>query len=141
MTALTKKRKTTEQREKRAGSINHFTYKGKVIDDTRRVLVTKDTFTGKKYSIAKLTSKGQVTIPVAIRKSMGLKDGDEIFFVYNNGNTQIKKMTAIDRLALSIGPKLREEFPTPEAFDAYLKANRKNIIEKIYGNCDTESSD
>lgn len=90
---------------------------------------------------AKITSKGQVTIPAPIRKTMGLKDGDDISFQFIDGAIQIKKMTAIDRLAISVGPKLREEFPTPEAFNAYLKTNRKNIIEKIYGDCDTESSD
>jgi len=140
VTALTKKRKTTEQQENRAGNniINHVTYKGKRIDDTRRILIGK---VGKGIAVATLTSKGQVTIPAAIRKSMGLKDGDGIVFEDNNGAVRIKKMTAIDRLALSIGPKLRDEFPTPEAFDAYLKANRKNIIEKIYGTSDTEGSD
>jgi len=31
--------------------------------------------------LAKLTSKGQITIPVAIRKRLGLKDGDKVMFI------------------------------------------------------------
>ena len=30
--------------------------------------------------LAKITSKGQITIPLAVRKSMGLKEGDKIMF-------------------------------------------------------------
>jgi AbrB family looped-hinge helix DNA binding protein len=30
--------------------------------------------------LAKITSKGQVTIPVGIRKELGLKKGDKIVF-------------------------------------------------------------
>ena len=36
--------------------------------------------------LAKITSKGQITIPLAVRKSMGLKDGDKVmFFEDENG--------------------------------------------------------
>ena len=31
--------------------------------------------------LAKVTSKGQVTIPIAIRKRLGIKDGDKLLFV------------------------------------------------------------
>lgn len=31
--------------------------------------------------LAKVTSKGQITIPVAIRKLLGVKDGDKVLFV------------------------------------------------------------
>ncbi len=31
--------------------------------------------------LAKVTSKGQVTIPVAIRKKLGIKDGDKLLFI------------------------------------------------------------
>lgn len=36
--------------------------------------------------LAKITSKGQITIPLTVRKSMGLKEGDKImFFEDENG--------------------------------------------------------
>ena len=31
--------------------------------------------------LAKVTTKGQVTIPIAIRKRLGIKDGDKLLFV------------------------------------------------------------
>ncbi len=31
--------------------------------------------------LAKVTSKGQVTIPVSIRKRLGIKDGDKLLFL------------------------------------------------------------
>jgi len=31
--------------------------------------------------LARITSKGQITIPVAIRKKLGVKDGDKVLFI------------------------------------------------------------
>ena len=42
--------------------------------------------TGVKYmELAKITAKGQITIPVQIRKMLGVKDGDKVVF-WNEGN-------------------------------------------------------
>ena len=35
--------------------------------------------------LAKVTSKGQVTIPIEIRKKLGLKNGDKVLFVEESG--------------------------------------------------------
>jgi antitoxin PrlF len=35
--------------------------------------------------LAKLTSKGQITIPVEIRKRLKLKEGDKVFFLEEKG--------------------------------------------------------
>jgi len=35
--------------------------------------------------LAKLTSKGQITIPVGIRKKLKLKEGDKVFFLEEKG--------------------------------------------------------
>lgn len=35
--------------------------------------------------LAKVTTKGQVTIPIAIRKKLGVKEGDKILFVEERG--------------------------------------------------------
>ena len=35
--------------------------------------------------LAKVTSKGQITIPVAIRRALGLKDGDKVMFIQQEG--------------------------------------------------------
>ena len=35
--------------------------------------------------IAKVTSKGQITIPIAIRKALGLREGDKVLFLEQDG--------------------------------------------------------
>lgn len=35
--------------------------------------------------LAKVTSKGQITIPIDIRKKLGVKEGDKILFVEERG--------------------------------------------------------
>lgn len=35
--------------------------------------------------LAKVTSKGQITIPVEIRKKLGLKNGDKVLFMEDAG--------------------------------------------------------
>jgi len=40
---------------------------------------------GNKMEVAKITSRGQVTIPIDIRKKLGVKEGDKIIFI-EDGN-------------------------------------------------------
>lgn len=35
--------------------------------------------------LAKVTSKGQVTIPIEVRKKLGLRNGDKVLFVEEQG--------------------------------------------------------
>lgn len=39
--------------------------------------------------LAKITSKGQITIPIEIRKKLGLKNGAKVLFVEDNGRIYI----------------------------------------------------
>lgn len=39
--------------------------------------------------LAKVTSKGQVTIPVDIRRKLGVKEGDKILFVEERGRIYV----------------------------------------------------
>ena len=36
--------------------------------------------------IAKITSKGQITIPIDVRKKLGLKEGDKVIFMEKDGD-------------------------------------------------------
>ena len=35
--------------------------------------------------LAKITSKGQITLPINIRKALNLQDGDKVAFIEKNG--------------------------------------------------------
>lgn len=39
--------------------------------------------------VAKLTSKGQITVPVAIRKKLRLKEGDKVVFVMDDDGIRV----------------------------------------------------
>ena len=41
--------------------------------------------------VAKLTNKGQITIPKAVRKSLGLHPGDKLEFIINKNNEVLFK--------------------------------------------------
>jgi AbrB family looped-hinge helix DNA binding protein len=41
------------------------------------------------FSLAKVTSKGQVTIPVEVRKSLGVKPGDKLRFEPQEGGFRV----------------------------------------------------
>ena len=47
--------------------------------------------------LAKITSKGQITIPAAIRKLLGVKDGDKVLFV-QEGNRVVMMNASVDAL-------------------------------------------
>ncbi len=45
-------------------------------------------------SIATVTSKGQVTIPLEVRRRLGVKEGDRVEFVIEGGVTVIRPVRA-----------------------------------------------
>ena len=47
--------------------------------------------------LAKITLRGQITIPVEIRKKLGVKDGDKVIFLEENGRIIVENSL---RLAL-----------------------------------------
>ena len=59
--------------------------------------------------IGKVSQKGQVVIPIQIRKALGLKKGSKVLFELNNGEITIKKLpTALD------WAKLVEQIPVED---------------------------
>ncbi len=54
--------------------------------------------------LAKITMRGQITIPVEIRKKLGVKDGDKVIFLEENGRIIMGNAAMI-----SLRPRLSEE--------------------------------
>ena len=45
--------------------------------------------------LAKITMRGQITIPAQIRKRLGVRDGDKVIFVEENGRVIIENAAMI----------------------------------------------
>ncbi len=89
--------------------------------------------------LAKITTKGQITIPVSIRKMLNLKDGDKVVFM-PQGNTVVMENST--RLALREAQEefagLKEELglETEEDVIALCKQVRQEMWDKKYANND-----
>lgn len=68
--------------------------------------------------LAKVTSKGQVTIPVAIRKMLGIREGDKLLFVEDgekvvlmnaSTNALLKVQEAFKGVAEELGVKNEQD--------------------------------
>ena len=51
---------------------------------------------------AKVTSKGQVTLPISYRKLAGVEVGDTLDLIVEDGHTTLRKRRSIDELAGSL---------------------------------------
>lgn len=61
------------------------------------------------YSMSKVTSKGQVTLPVKVRKHLGVKDGDTIIFDFSDDKLVIRKACNIENFFNTL-PSLDHSF-------------------------------
>lgn len=50
---------------------------------------------GEIMELAKVMSKGQVTIPISIRKKLNLKEGDKVIFIEKDGNIIVVNSTMV----------------------------------------------
>jgi AbrB family looped-hinge helix DNA binding protein len=76
----------------------------------------------------KISARGQVTIPYAIRAKMNLKRGDTIAFVEEEGkvyvlNTSLPALQTIQQIMKGKGK--RAGFNTPDDVAAYIRNMRK----------------
>lgn len=84
--------------------------------------------------LAKVTSKGQITIPVGIRRKLGLRDGDKVLFV-EEGKKIIMMNSSMEALLEAqkafAGEAERAGIKDEEDLMAIIKEIRKNATNKI----------
>ena len=83
--------------------------------------------------LAKVTTKGQVTIPLAIRKRLGIKDGDKLLFVERPDSVVIVNptMIALEKIGKAFeGEAGRLGLENEEDVVAMVKKIRKENWEK-----------
>jgi AbrB family looped-hinge helix DNA binding protein len=42
--------------------------------------------------VAKITSKGQLTLPIAVRRELGIDPGDQVTIVVNNEHAEVRRL-------------------------------------------------
>jgi AbrB family looped-hinge helix DNA binding protein len=78
--------------------------------------------------VAKITSKGQVTIPRAIRIKMDLKKGDKILFLEENGKYFLQNSASITLKRIQDimkGKAEKASLNDPDDVVKYIKSRRK----------------
>ena len=80
--------------------------------------------------IARVTSKGQVTIPIGIRRLMNIKEGDKILFFEKDGKIFVENaaMVAFDKIQKGFeGEAEKAGFKTEKELQDYVKSIRKEM--------------
>lgn len=80
--------------------------------------------------IAKISSKGQITIPVAVRNKLNLNPGDKIIIFEENGRFYFENsaMLAFKRAEEAFaGEAQKAGFETEDEMQDYMKEIRKEV--------------
>lgn len=89
--------------------------------------------------LAKITSKGQITIPIGIRKALGLKDGDKVVFFQQGGKVVMENSSLIALREIQqafSGEAERLGLKDDDDVVALVKEVRKEMWEKRHANND-----
>jgi len=89
--------------------------------------------------LAKLTSKGQLTVPVAIRKKLRLKEGDKVVFLSDDDGIRIMNASvmALEKVRKAFaGEAERLGLKTEQDIVDIVKEIRKEMNLERYANSD-----
>ncbi len=90
-------------------------------------------------NLARITTKGQITIPIEIRKKLGVKDGDKVLFIEQEGKIMLANSNRVawDNIQKAMeGEAEKAGFYTEEDVVNYCKEIRQEMWEKNYVNND-----
>jgi AbrB family looped-hinge helix DNA binding protein len=79
--------------------------------------------------LAKLTSKGQITIPKQIRNKLKLKEGDKVFFIEEKGKIYFQNSSQIALVEFQDemkGQAVKSKFNSEEDVVSYIKNLRQD---------------
>ena len=91
--------------------------------------------------LSKVQKKGQVTIPIEIRKRLGIEEGDYVTFIETDVGVIVTRQEIIGMAALDrIGEMLREQ--VRELYDVIESGReiRGDLIKEKYGLSDDDAS-
>ena len=79
--------------------------------------------------IATVTSKGQITVPLAVRSRLGLKEGDRIEFINQDGRTTIRPVRGEENPFSSFAGALGAFAGGPQEINAWISELRDEDTE------------
>lgn len=83
--------------------------------------------------LARVSSKGQITIPVEIRKKLNLKEGDKVLFIEENGKIVLANSSYIALKEMQDAMKGEAEkvgLVSEEDVNDLIKDMRKELLEE-----------
>jgi AbrB family looped-hinge helix DNA binding protein len=89
--------------------------------------------------LAKLTSKGQLTVPVAIRKKLNLKEGDKVVFLADEDGIRIvnASILALERARIAFaGEAERTGLKTEQDIVDMVKDIRRSMNQERHADSD-----
>jgi len=69
--------------------------------------------------VSKLSIKGQVTIPIDLRKAMGIEPGDMVGYKLKGDTLEIKRVDPLDAVYHASVSETLEEWNSPEDDEAF----------------------
>ena len=89
--------------------------------------------------LARVSSKGQITIPIEIRKKLNLKEGDKVLFVEEDGNIFVLNASLIALKEIQQNMKdegKKQDLNSEEDVNEYVGKIREEKWEQKYENND-----
>ena len=85
--------------------------------------------------LARVSSKGQITIPIEIRKKLNLKEGDKVLFVEKEGNVFILNASVVALKEMQDNMKdesMKKKKKKKKEVNEYVEKIREKIWENNY---------
>ena len=88
--------------------------------------------------LSRVSSKGQVTIPVEIREKLDLKEGDKVLFAEKDGNIVLlnASLVALKEIQKNMAEESEKQDLDQEDMNEYVKGIRGEIWKENYENND-----
>ena len=90
-------------------------------------------------NLARITAKGQITIPIEIRKNLGVKEGDKVAFIKGDSGIMLVNSNKIawENIQQAMeGEAEKAGFTSEENVVQYCKEIRQEMWEKNYADND-----
>ena len=88
-------------------------------------------------NLARITAKGQITIPIEIRRSLGVKEGDKVVFIKNGNRIMLANSNKVawENIQKAMESEVEKAgFNSEEDVIQFCKEVRQENWEKNYAN-------